>query len=142
MAGAGVGGERVMLDSLRAALAQDERIAYALMFGSTARGAASARSDVDVAIGLRAGIKLEALELGALMTRLEAAAGKPVDLTLLDEAPPGLAYRVIRDGIVLSVRDARALAERRARAILEYLDFQPFEELFTRGALSAAARGR
>jgi len=42
----------------------------------------------------------------------------------------------------LLVRDAAALAARKARAILEYLDFQAFEEIFTRGALAAAARGR
>ena len=131
-----------MLEALRASLAEDPRIAYALVFGSHARGSATPHSDVDVAIGLGAGTGLEPLELGALIARLEAAACRPVDLVLLDEAPPGLAYRVFRDGVVICARDRGALSDRRARAIMEYLDFLPFEELFARGALAAAARGR
>jgi hypothetical protein len=107
-----------------------------------ARGSVHAHSDVDVAIGLRKGSRLTALELGALISRLEAVARKPIDVVLLEEAPPALAYRVFRDGVVLVERDHGALVERRARAILEYLDFQPIEEIFTRGALAAAARGR
>jgi hypothetical protein len=131
-----------MLEALRASLAEDPRIAYALVFGSHARGSATPHSDVDVAVGLVAGTRLGAFEVGALVSRLEGAVGRPVDLVLLDDAPPGLAYRIFRDGRPLLVRDGRALALRKARAILEYLDFQPFEELCARGALAAAAHGR
>jgi predicted nucleotidyltransferase len=131
-----------MLDALRSALAGDSRISYALVFGSSVRGSAGVHSDVDVAIGLVAGTTLSTLERGALAARLEEAVGKPVDLVLLADAPPGLAYRIFRDGRPIVVRDPRAMAERKARAILEYLDFQPIEELCARGALAAAAHGR
>ena len=131
-----------MLEALRRVLAEDPRIAYALVFGSSARGAAGPYSDVDVAVGLAPGLRLTALELGELASRLEDAAGKPVDLVLLEEAPPGLAYRVFRDGRPILERDRRAMVERKTRAILEYLDFQPIEELCARGALAAAAHGR
>jgi hypothetical protein len=53
-----------------------------------------------------------------------------------------LAYRVFRDGQVIFARDRRAMSERKARAILEYLDFRPVEEACARGVLAAAARGR
>ena len=86
-------------------------------------------------------LPLEVFE-SALAARLEEAAGRPVDLVLLDEAPPALAYRIFRDGQAIAVRDPSALAARKARAILEYLDFQPIEELCARGALAAASRGR
>jgi predicted nucleotidyltransferase len=131
-----------MLEALRRVLAEDPRIAYALVFGSSARGAGGPHSDVDVAVGLAPGLRLTALELGELASRLEDAAGKPVDLVLLEEAPPGLAYRVFRDGRPILERDRRAMVERKARAILEYLDFQPIEELCARGALAAATHGR
>jgi hypothetical protein len=39
-------------------------------------------------------------------------------------------------------KDRGALVERKTRAILEYLDFRPIEELAARGVLAAAARGR
>ncbi len=131
-----------MLDAVRELLAADLRIAYAIAFGSVARGRAGPHSDLDVAIGLVGDATLDLLALGALSGRLTEVAGRPVDLVLLGEASPSLAYRVFRDGRALVVRDPEALARRKARAILEYLDFQPFEELFTRGALKAAGRGR
>jgi hypothetical protein len=49
---------------------------------------------------------------------------------------------VFRDSLVLVERNHRALAERKARAILGYLDFRPLEEVAVRGVLAAAARGR
>ena len=61
---------------------------------------------------------------------------------LLDEAGPGLAYRIFRDGRVVLERDRQAMVERKARAIVEYLDFRPLEDLFSRSVLSATARGR
>jgi hypothetical protein len=131
-----------MIEALRHVLEGDPRVAYALVFGSSARGTAGPHSDLDVAIGLAAGVRMTALELGELASRLEGAAGRPADLVLLDEAPPGLAYRIFRDGRPILERDRGALVARKARAILEYLDFQPIEELFTRGVLDAAAHGR
>lgn len=129
-----------MIDRLAAAVEADPHIAYALVFGSAASGRASTHSDVDVGIGLADGVELTPLEIGALAARLEEAAGCAVDLVLLDEAPPGLAYRAFRDGRPIAVRSEAALKARFVRAVLEYLDFKPFEDLFTRGALAAAAR--
>jgi uncharacterized protein len=128
-----------MLDALKAVLQREPRIAYALLFGSHARGAAHARSDVDVAIG---GLTspLSPLELGDLTARLEGAAGRDVDLVVLDDAPPGLAYRVFRDGVTLLERDPRALAERKARACLDWFDWKPIEDVYV-AALRSAPRG-
>lgn len=129
-----------MLEALRRVLESEPRVAYALLFGSGGRGALRPGSDIDVALGLLPGSAMTVLELGDLASRLETAAGRPVDLVLLNEAPPGLAYRAFKDGRVLLERDRRALVERKARAILEYLDFKPVEDLCSRGVL--AARGR
>jgi predicted nucleotidyltransferase len=126
---------------LRPVLEADPRIAYAILFGSRGRGSQHDRSDTDVAIGLARGAAPSAAELGDLLSRLETAAGGPVDLVLLDEAGPGLAYRVFRDGRVIFERDRRALVRRRAQAILEYLDFRPIEETFVRAVLGAGHRG-
>jgi hypothetical protein len=128
-----------MLDAVRAVLEDDARVAYALVFGSAAREALRVGSDLDLAIAT--GTALSARDLGALVSRLEAAAGRQVDVVLLDEAPVALAFRVFRDGRVLVVRDRSAFVERKARAIVEYLDFRPIEERCTRGVLAAASRG-
>ncbi|HUE84881.1 MAG TPA: nucleotidyltransferase domain-containing protein [Vicinamibacterales bacterium] len=128
----------LVLDALRRTLSDDSRIAYALVFGSTARGTSHALSDVDVAIGTTADAPLGTLDIGELTSRLEAAAGRAVHLVVLNDAPPGLAYRVFKDGTPLLIRDTAAFKSRLARAILEYLDFRPVEELFTRGVLGAS----
>ena len=93
-------------------------------------------------MGLQPGTALSTREIGTLVADLESAAGRPVDLVLVDEAPPALAYRIFRDGVTLFERDHRALADRKARAILDYLDFRPLESIAVRGVLAAAARGR
>jgi uncharacterized protein len=134
--------ESLLMEALRRALAEDSAISYALVFGSTARGTAHAHSDVDVAIGLPEGRSLTALELGDLVSRLEKAVGRSVDVVDLEEAPPGLAYRIFRDGQILVEKDRSGLVARRARAVLEYLDFKPVEDEFARGVLAAASRGR
>jgi predicted nucleotidyltransferase len=118
-------------------LDRDSRIAYGLVFGSTARGQARTVSDLDVAIGLADGVTLDPLAIGRLVSDLEEASGRTVDLLLLNEAPPALAYRAFRDGIVVSVRDRSAMIDRRVRAVLDYLDYRPFEAAFVRGILNA-----
>lgn len=130
-----------MIGKLREVLEADPRIACALLFGSRARGSAHPASDTDVAIGLVPGERLTAVEAGDLVSRLEEAAGGPVDLVLLDEAGPGVAYRAFRDGRLLFAKDPRRLAQSKARAILDYLDWKPIEDVFTRAALEAGRRG-
>jgi predicted nucleotidyltransferase len=127
-----------VLDVVGNVLMQDPRVGYALVFGSVARGTAHANSDLDIAIGPAA--PLDVHDLGGLIARLESATGRTVDLVLLDEAPPALAYRVFRDGVVVVSRDRPALVRRKARAILDYLDFKPIEDLCVNGVLAAAAR--
>ncbi len=130
------------MDTIETILAADPRISFALRFGSTARGHSHSHSDVDLGIGLVDGAELGRRELADLCSRLDSAAGGAVDLALMHEAPPGLAYRIFRDGVVILERDHRALAARKARAILKYLDFQPVEDLCARGVPARASDGR
>ena len=125
---------------LQRALEREEGISYALLFGSRARKTAHAGSDLDLAVGIAAGPQLGSRQLGDLVSRLEKAAGCAIDLVLLDEAPPAVAYRVFRDGKVLLERDHAALVARKTRAILDYLDFRPLEDIAVRGALAAATK--
>jgi predicted nucleotidyltransferase len=127
-------------DALRRTLAADARIAYALLFGSVARGTETPFSDVDIAIGLTPGTVLSAYDIGGIVSALEMAVERDVDLVILDKAPPPLAYRVFRDGRLLVEKDRAARVKRQADAIVEYLDFKPIEDLYVRGILEAARR--
>lgn len=129
-----------MFEAIGKVLSAERRIEYALVFGSCARDSARADSDLDVALGVSEPLSIH--ELGDLIGRLESAAGRAVDLVLLNEAPVALAYRVFRDGVVVFERDRPALVRRKARAVLEYLDFKPIEDIFVRGVLAAAKHGR
>jgi predicted nucleotidyltransferase len=132
-----------MLDALRHILDAEPEVAYALLFGSRARETGRPDSDADIAIELAAGAPRDVARIGTLAARLESAAGRPIDLVLLDEAPAPLAFRVFRDGRLLVVHDHGALSARKARALLDYLDFKPVEERCAAGVLrAAAARGR
>lgn len=130
------------MDALHEVLADDPRIHYVLVFGSSARGTAHASSDLDIAVGLGQGTRLGALDLGDLIARLEQASGRSVDVVVVDEAPPAVAYRIFRDGRLILEKNHRTLVEHKTRAILEYLDFRPVEALGARGVLTAAAYGR
>ena len=130
------------MDALVARLELDHRIAYALLFGSRARAQVTAASDLDIAIGLEPQAHMSLQALGELTADLEHASGIAVDLLVVDEAPPALAYRVFAEGQLLLERNHRVLVERKARAILEYLDFAPTEALCARGIIAAVAHGR
>jgi len=123
------------MEAVRRVLEADPRIAYAVLFGSTARQTRHAHSDLDIAIGTSEPADTRAL--GEWTALLEHASGCPVHLIALNEAPPGLAYRVFRDGSPLVIRDSAAFRARLARAVLEYLDFKPIEDLFTQAVLRA-----
>ena len=118
------------------ALADVPSITFAIVFGSCARGTTHAGSDVDVALEFARCRRPETYELGAIVSRLEDAVEQSVDVVALEDAPPGLAYRLFRDGVEVLVRNRPALVERKTRAILEYLDYRPVEETLTKAVLA------
>jgi predicted nucleotidyltransferase len=130
-----------MLDAIQKVLAADPRIAYGLVFGSVARGNAGVHSDLDLAIGLQEEVDFDHRDVGALVSRLESATGRVVDLVIAEEAPIPLAWRIFRDGVLVLERNHERHVAARSRAMLRYLDFQPVDALCTQGALKAAANG-
>lgn len=117
--------------TIERALAGTDAVLEAYLFGSTARGVAHARSDVDVAVFLEPG--LAPVERGrlalAIAAALTSALGRnDVDLVVLNDAPPLLYYRVLRDGVRVVTRDARATAVREGRARSRWYDWQPVQD--------------
>jgi len=104
----------------------DDNVLAAYLFGSVARGSANDASDVDVGILLReapAG-RLNDLPL-SLEGELERELGWIVQVVVLNDAPPDLVHRVMRDGRLLLDRDpsARIRFEVRLRGL--YFDLLP-----------------
>lgn len=130
-----------MDDVIRRILAADPRVAYALVFGSSARGTMTPFSDLDVAVGIKPGVAVDHRWIGGLTAQLEHSTGRTVDLVVLEDASPALAYRIFRDGRLLFEADRSARVREQAYAMLKYLDFRPCEQQCARAVLDAAARG-
>jgi predicted nucleotidyltransferase len=106
-----------VLERIQEVLERSPGVRIAYLFGSTARGQDHETSDVDLAVVLGASSPLEE---DLLREDLEQAAGRNVDLIVLDRAPPLLVAEVLREGRVLLCRDEdeRVQFELRAQAIV------------------------
>ncbi len=107
----------------------------AYVFGSEGRGAAGPGSDVDVAILLgRQPARTLSGQPYELAAELAELLGRRVDLVVLDSAPPDLAHRVLRDGIIVLDRDRAARLRFEVAARNAYFDLKPFLERYRRHA--------
>ena len=108
----------------------------AWLFGSEARGAARADSDVDVAVLVAEAPrgKLEDLHLD-WASALEARLGCPVDLVVMNGAPVDLVHRVLPEGELVLERDRSARVAFEVRARREYFDLEPHLRRYRRHVL-------
>jgi predicted nucleotidyltransferase len=115
-------------------------VAAAYLYGSVARGTATARTDVDVGVLFREDppATLAGLHL-ALEAELERAIGIPVQLVVLNRAPCDLVHRVLRDGILLVDVDPSRRIRFEVAARNAYFDLKPHLDRYRRVA-SAAPR--
>ena len=129
-------------DALAQYLSSLDEVVVAYLFGSHARGQAWAHSDVAVLLEGRPD------DRHCLDMRLEIIGGlaevldtDEVDVLILNQAPPALAYAVLRDGILLFCRDHQARIEHWLRTVNEYLDFRPILKRHERALLEKARKG-
>jgi hypothetical protein len=130
--------------ALEAHFASQAEIVVAYLYGSQARGQANPLSDVDFAVLLGgqpdSGQCLDArLKLVGDLEQLLHT--NDVDVAILNQTPPALSYRVLRDGQLLYCRDRDQMISFRVRAINEYLDFKPILERHERAIIEKARKG-
>jgi predicted nucleotidyltransferase len=126
------------LERLRRALDRDGVVA-ALLIGSHARGTPGTLSDVDVGVWMDPGLSSKErfdLRLELIGAATSAVRSDEVDLVPLNDAPPLMKQRAIRDGTMLIERDAVQRVRLDTAAIVEYLDTAPLR------AIQAQARRR
>ncbi len=114
------------------------QITALFLFGSYATGRQTALSDIDLAVLFDKSVEEERYlpERLRLMGELSTILGTDiVELVVLNEAPPGLAYRVIRDGELLFVRDEckSQVVDFKVRTMDRYFDYQPVQKIFSEG---------
>jgi uncharacterized protein len=115
-------------ERLARTLAARPEVLEAYLFGSQATGRAQPHSDVDVAVyvdeGRAAGAGYGyAAELTAVL--MSALGSNAVDVVVLNQAPPVLYHRVLRDGRRLLARDPARTTTREGYALSRYCDFVP-----------------
>ena len=113
-------------DVVRRVLNQHPGVSAAYLFGSVARGTSSDSSDVDVAVLYE---EAPPSILDSPQMRLEATLEKelrrPVQVICMNNVPPDLGIRVLRDGIVLADYDRAARIRFEVKLRNLYWDLEP-----------------
>ena len=121
-----------MLRTVTAALEAEPDVLFAYLHGSFLTGGGF--HDVDVGVHLAAPADRRLTRTLDLTVRLTRGAGFPVDVRVLDGAPPAFRFHVFRTGRLLLSRDDEQLADCLERTMREYLDIAP---LVRRAAVEA-----
>ena len=121
-----------LMERLRQVAASHPEVRLAILFGSTARGEAHRRSDVDI------GLLLEPYS-ASLLFRVEAelgrAAGREVDVVLLDGASPLLRFEVAREGVLLFEREVGLWTAFSAKSMIDWWDWAPMARMIQRAII-------
>lgn len=120
-----------------------QKVVFAYLFGSQAKGKTGPLSDIDIAVYFdekvpadeRSDLMLQVL--GELMDLFKT---DEIDLIVLNDAPPLLAHRILREGLLIFSDDDNIRLDYEVRAVLRYLDWKPYldkytEEVFGPGAV-------
>jgi hypothetical protein len=122
-----------------------EGVVAAMLIGSQARGNPGPLSDIDIAYWYEPGLDRDArwqLRLD-LIGAAEAALRTPeVDLVPLNEAPPLMRQRSIRDAVRLVERNRDERVRLETRAILDYMDTEPLRIALRKGLKRRIEEGR
>ncbi|HET9955205.1 MAG TPA: nucleotidyltransferase domain-containing protein [Polyangiaceae bacterium] len=109
------------------------QVAAVYLFGSQARG--TARPDSDVDLGLLYVDPPESTLLAQpflLEAELSVALGRPVQCVVMNEAPPDLVHRILRDQQLLLDRDPALRVRFEVAARNRYFDLKPFLDRYRR----------
>lgn len=131
-------------DRLGAAL-DLEGVVAAMLIGSQARGNPGPLSDIDIAYWHEPALareerwKLRLAMLGAAEGALKTG---EVDMVPLNEAPPLMQQRSIRDAVTLVERDHAERIRLETRAMIDYFDTQPLRDALREGMRRRIEEGR
>ncbi|MBU0955470.1 MAG: nucleotidyltransferase domain-containing protein [Spirochaetes bacterium] len=131
-------GQELPIESIISVLSAVPDIRFAVLFGSQARGDSHPLSDLDIGIYFDNLPKL--LELGGIISQLEAASGMKTDVVELQGLAandPLLSYNIMSDAVPLLENRANALSDYKALVWSCYFDAADF---LARGRAAMAER--
>ena len=111
-----------------------QKVVFAYLFGSQAKGTAGSLSDIDIAVyfdeDLAATERFD-LRLAVLGELTDLYRTDAVDLVVLNDAPPLLAHRILKEGLLIFSDNEKMRLEYEVKAVLEYLDWKPYLDKYT-----------
>ena len=117
----------------------NDEVSTLYIFGSAGKGKTTGESDIDIAVLIDES-KLKKKNFELLKRKYYAASPafsmRPVDIVILNTAPPFLKYQILKTGRILFDRSRKLRVRFTERAITEYLDYKPIEDIY----LKAVAR--
>jgi uncharacterized protein len=111
---------------------ENQRVVFAYLFGSVARGTQTPFSDIDIAVYLSEGADWASEKLNLLGNLIDGLETDDLDLVLLNTAPLPLQARVLRDKLVLVDHNPHFRHAFESLIIRKYLDFSIREETLLR----------
>ena len=119
-----------------------QKVAFAYLFGSQAKGTAGSLSDIDIAVYFDKEVDATEhfdLKLDVLGEITDLYKTDEIDLIVLNEAPPLLAHRILKEGLLIFSDDDKIRLAYEVKAVLKYLDWKPFIDKYTQEAFGSEA---
>ena len=119
-----------------------QKVAFAYLFGSQAKGTAGSLSDIDIAVYFDEEVDADEhfdLRLATSGEITDLYKTDEVDLIVLNEAPPLLAHRILKEGILIFSDNDKMRLEYEVKAVLKYLDWKPYIDKYTREVFGSEA---
>ncbi len=132
-----------MIEKLKQELLKYDFIAFALLFGSYAKESQNERlSDIDIAIYTNTEIDL--LEYGFIVSELETAFSKKIDLVILNDlykTDTKLAFNILDKYKTIFINDENIFVDFKINTLKYYLDKKYMYEIFDRAILERLDNG-
>ncbi|UCH80617.1 MAG: nucleotidyltransferase domain-containing protein [Nitrospiraceae bacterium] len=113
------------------------------LFGSSVKGNRTDDSDIDIAV-LIDDRRLKSRNYDNLKKEYYRASPtfslRPVDIVILNTASPYLKHRILKTGEILFDRNRKLRVNFTTKAIIEYIDFRPIEEIFNKAVANRFRR--
>ena len=126
--------KKKILNSVTEILDKHEEVSFAYLHGSFVGD--SGFRDIDIAVFLSSmPVSVLDYELDMEFALMEVAKGCPVDFRVLNGAPLSFQYNVIKNGLILLVRDDDERSEFQERTLRGYFDFEPYRRNYLKEIL-------
>jgi predicted nucleotidyltransferase len=131
-----------LLKKSLADILKKQKVVLAYIFGSQATGKTGPLSDIDIAVYFDENLSSDeqfALRLQVLGDIMDLFKTNEIDLVVLNDAPPLLAHRILKEGLVVFSDNEKVRLEYEVKTVLNYLDWKPYLDKYTQEVFGSDA---